>query len=249
MAEQKKATNNNKIRIAALGDIHMEPTKVGIYKELFADISTKADVLCLCGDLTDHGLPREAELLIEELSACTIPIVGVLGNHDYDKDMQKDIAKILSGKISMLNGTNVVVNGVHFSGIKGFGGGFAPLMWGRIGEYAQKVFYDEAEREAEKLENALNELVRTQAEKIVVLMHFSPIKTTVEGDSIELYAFLGSTRFEEVIDRYAIQSVFHAHSHFGTPSGKTGKGAQVYNVSYPLMYKTTPNTPYGLIEL
>jgi Icc-related predicted phosphoesterase len=247
MAED--TSTQKKIRIAALGDIHMEENKVGKYKDLLSEISHNADLLCLCGDLTDHGLATEAQLLAEEFTACSIPVVGVLGNHDYDKDMQRDIIKILAPKIHILNGTYTEINGIHFAGVKGFGGGFAPMMWGRIGEYAQKVFYDEAEREAEQLENAINELVRMQAEKIVVLLHFSPIKATVVGDQIEWYSFLGSSRFEEVIDRYTVEAVFHAHSHFGSPEGKTGKGFPVFNVSYPLMQRTSADHPYRIYEI
>lgn len=238
-----------KVRVAAIGDIHMDETRRGTYKEMFTKLSQEADILCLCGDLTHMGMPNEAEMLAEELQSCTIPIVGVLGNHDYDKDMHKDLAKILSSRMTVLSGNSIEMKGIHFAGIKGFGGGFTPTMWGRIGEYAQKTFYDEAERQAEKLENALNELFRMQTEKIIVLMHFSPIRETVVGEIVELYPFLGSSRFEEVLDRYPITAIMHGHSHFGSPTGKTSKGTPVYNVSQLVNLKVDPQKPYRIFEI
>lgn len=245
----KKKEKPQTIRIAGMGDIHMDETKRGFYRDMFTTISQEADILCLCGDLTHRGLPSEAEMLVEELQACTIPVVGVLGNHDYDKDMQKELIHILSNRMTVLSGTTVAVQGIHFAGIKGFGGGFTPTMWGRIGEYAQKTFYDEAEREAEKLENALNELSRMSSKDVVVLMHFSPIRKTVEGEIVELYPFLGSTRFEEVIDRHKVAAVLHGHSHFGSPFGKTTKDISVYNVAFPLLQKEDKKKPYRIITI
>lgn len=245
---------NEKLRIAAIGDIHIKETSRGTYQSLFEEISKTADVLLLCGDLCDLGLMTEAEILVKELAACTIPIVAVLGNHDYESNNQNEILKLLqSHKVNMLHGTEYILekNGKKygFAGVKGFGGGFRPSMWGRFGEPEQKAFYDAISGEVQQLENGLNRLMRTSdLEKMFVLLHFSPIRETLEGEVQELYAFLGSTRLEEVIDRYPVAAVFHGHAHFGSPKGKTDKDIPVYNVAYPLMQKVYPKQPYLLVE-
>lgn len=243
-----------KIRIAALGDLHVRETSQGAYHELLTEISKNADILVLCGDLTDLGLMTEAEILVKELASCTIPVVGVLGNHDYENDNQQEITKLLvENKISILEGTEYIFekNGVQvgITGVKGFGGGFRPNMWGRFGEKEQKAFYDAIAGEVQQLENGLNRLQSSETNHNIVLLHFSPIRDTLQGEIPELYAFLGSTRLEEVIDRYKVNAVFHAHAHYGSPKGKTEKNIPVYNVAYPLMQKTNPKQPYGLIEI
>lgn len=247
--------NNDKLRIAAIGDIHVRDTSRGTYQNLFEDISKNADVLLLCGDLTDLGLMTEAEILVEELRLCTIPIIAVLGNHDYESDKQDEILQLLQqNKVIVLRGTEYVleVRGKKygFTGVKGFGGGFRPSMWGRFGETEQKAFYDAVANEVQQLENGLNRLQRTaDLVKLFVLLHFSPIRDTLHGELQELYAFLGTTRLEEVIDRYPVTAVFHGHSHFGYPKGKTDKGIPVYNAAYPLMQKTYPKSPYTMVEI
>lgn len=250
MTEKKE----KKLRIAALGDIHIKETSRGTYQTLFEEISKQAEVLLLCGDLTDLGLISEAEILIKELGFVTIPIIAVLGNHDYESDKQKEITQMLQqNKITILHGTEYIleIDGKKygFTGVKGFGGGFRPSMWGRFGEAEQKAFYDAIAGEVQQLENGINRLMRTaDLTKMIVLMHFSPIRETLHGELPELYPFLGSTRLEEVIDRYPISAVFHGHSHFGYPEGKTDKGIQVYNCAYPLMQKVNIQKPYTLVE-
>lgn len=246
---------STKLRIAAIGDIHVRETSSGVYQGLFAEISKNADILVLCGDLTDLGLESEAEVLAKELQACTIPVVGVLGNHDYHNEKQHEVAQILQqGKVMFVHGTEYIFEKdgkkYGFTGCKGFGGGFRPSMWGRFGEAEQKSFYDAVATEVETLENGINRLERSaDIEKKFIVMHFSPIRDTLHGELPELYAFLGSTRLEEVIDRYNVAAVFHGHAHFGYPKGKTDKGIPVYNAAYPVMQKHSPERPYTLIEI
>lgn len=245
---------NDKLKIAALADIHVHETSSGEYKQLFSEISEKADIFLLCGDLTDLGLPEEARVLAQELSVCKIPIVAVLGNHDYESDKPKEVAEILKqAGVFMLEGTDYLheKNGKQYgiTGVKGFGGGFRPYMWGRFGEPEQKAFYDAIAKEVQALENGLNRIQHLPKEQILTLMHFSPIRGTLQGEIPELYAFLGSTRLEEVIDRYELAAVIHGHAHFGSPEGKTAKGIPVYNVAYPLMQRVNPTKPYKLLEL
>lgn len=154
----------------------------------------------------------------------------------------------------MLEGTDFLYekNGNQYgiTGVKGFGGGFQPYMWARFGEKEQKAFYDALAHEIQALENGLNRLQHLPPNQCIVMMHYSPIRATLQGEIPELYAFLGSTRLEEVIDRYAnVAAVFHGHSHFGHPTGKTSKGIPVYNVAYPLMQRISQKQPYRIIEL
>lgn len=247
--EQKKIT------IAALADLHVHETSQGMYKELFSEISEKADMVLLCGDLTDLGTPKEAEVLAEELRAFRIPMIGVLGNHDYESEQVETVSTILkAANVYMLEGTDYLFdrNGKQYgiTGVKGFGGGFLPYMWSRFGEPEQKAFYDALATEIQALENGLNRLRHLPKGHCLVMMHFSPIRGTLHGEIPELYAFLGSTRLEEVIDRYEnVAAVFHGHSHFGAPEGKTSKGIPVYNVAYPLMQRVNAKHPYKIIEL
>lgn len=234
------------MKIAAIGDTHIRENSKGIFSNLFSEISQKADILLLCGDLTDQGLPLEAKILIEELTPCKIPIVGVLGNHDFDGKKQEEIKKILSQKITILETEPVEIKDIGFAGTKGFGGGFDNHILGSFGEEAIKKFVYEAVNEELRLENAIS---RLKTKKKVVLLHYSPIKETVEGEPLEIYPFLGSSRLSEPIDNFDVSTVFHGHCHYGKPIGKTIKGIPVYNVTYPLLKKLTPEQPYVLIEI
>src|SRR5437763_14472390 len=120
---------------AAIGDLHVKEDRTSLFRDLFAEISTKAEVLVLCGDLTDVGKPREAEVLAEDLRVCSIPVIGVLGNHDYASGQAEDVEKILKGAgMHLLKGQSYEANGVAFVGVQGFiggvGGGQLCLGWG-----------------------------------------------------------------------------------------------------------------------
>lgn len=242
--------NNNdaaKIRIAALGDIHVRETSAGLYKDLFAQISQKADVLVLCGDLCDLGLVKEAEVLAEELKSCTIPVVGVLGNHDYESGEQDQVKEILThARMTILDHEPIEIQGVGFAGVKGFGGGFDKYMLSGFGEELHKAYAQEAIQEALRLETQLQRLT---TEKKVVVMHYSPISQTIEGEPREIWSFLGCTRFETPINQYEATVVFHGHAHHGIYAGKTSKGIPVYNVSSPIMQEKNPKQPYAVIEI
>jgi uncharacterized protein len=239
-----------KIKVAALSDIHVKENSKGEYAELFKEISQKAEVLVLCGDLTDLGLPEQAEVLAEELFNCTIPVVGVLGNHDYAAQKEEEVKRILhhSGKITLLdiNHDPVKIKGVNFIGVKGFGGGFDARILGPFGE---KIIYDfvyESINEALNLEKALQQV---DSGKKVIAMHYSPIAQTLKGEPLEIFPFLGCTRLLEPIERFGADVIFHGHAHHGYPNGKTPKGIPVYNVAYPLMQKENRDHPYLLVEV
>lgn len=237
-----------KTRIVALGDIHVGDTMHGAYVDLFQKISTEADVFLMCGDLTQHGLVDEAKVLAEELRSMTIPKLAVLGNHDHENNSSNEIKGILKGVgVIFLDEEVYATDSVGFTGVKGFGGGFGPFMLSYFGEPEVKAFVQAAIDETKNLEVGIGKLAHK--EKKVVIMHYSPIYQTLRGEDTAIYPFLGATRFEEVIDRFNVNLVFHGHAHYGSEHGKTAKGADVYNVAYPLMQRLHENKPYKVIEI
>ena len=234
------------IRIAAVGDLHVSRTSQGRFQTLFGQISNSADVLLLCGDFTDYGTAEEARILARELTASVkIPIVAVLGNHDYEAGRESEITQILQDAgVSVLDGEVTEVLGVGFAGVKGFAGGFGRGALGPWGERAIKSFVQGAIDEALKLEAAL---ARLRTPKRVVLLHYAPIRGTVEGEPVEIYPYLGSSRLEEPINRYRVSAVFHGHAHRGSPEGRTATGVPVYNVAMPLLARLNPDRPPFLI--
>ncbi len=237
----------NKLRVAAVGDLHVHEVSQGLFKEMFAEISEKADVLLICGDFTNLGLLSEAENLAKDLSACTIPILAVLGNHDHQSGQVEEIKKILSGSnVTFLEDETYTINGVGFAGVKGFGGGFDSHIVGSFGEAATKAFVSEGVNEALRLENALHQL---QTEKKVVALHYSPISATVQGEAPEIFAFLGCSRLAETIDRFDVSVVFHGHSHNGQSFGKTLKGIPVYNCAIDVLRKQDPTQNFCIVEV
>ena len=238
-----------RLRIAAMGDLHVSKTSQGAFQPLFSQISEAADVLVLCGDFTDYGLPDEARVLVRELSAAMkIPVIAVLGNHDYEGGKPDEIRQILrDGGVTVLDGEATEVHGVGFAGVKGFAGGFGRGALGPWGERAIKAFVQEAVDEALKLEAAL---ARLRTQKRVALLHYSPIRATVEGEPPEIFAYLGSSRLEEPINRYRVSAVFHGHAHRGSAEGRTSTGVPVYNVAMPLLARLHPErAPYVIVDL
>ena len=241
----KSSTN---VRFAAVGDLHVTKESAGQLRGFFAQASEAADVLLLCGDLTDYGTADEAHVLAEELAAVSVPIVAVLGNHDYESGTPEVVCEALTrAGVRVLDGSACEIEGVGIAGIKGFAGGFGRGSLGAWGEPAIKLFVREAQQEAMKLEAALAKLRTTRR---IALLHYSPITGTVEGEPAEIYPFLGSSRLEEPLLRYPVDAVFHGHAHRGTREGKTINGVPVYNVAKPLLQRTRPDQPpFQLFEL
>jgi Icc-related predicted phosphoesterase len=237
-----------KVRIAAVGDLHYGKGSPVVLQAVFAAINQTADILLLLGDLTDYGHPDEALALAKELSsAVRIPIVGVLGNHDYEAGHEGEVRKILEDSgVVVLNGEACEIQGIGFAGVKGFGGGFGQRMLAPWGEKAVKLFVHEAIEETLKLESALS---RLRTEHRFALLHYAPIAATVEREPLEIYPFLGCSRLEEPLCRYPLNAVFHGHAHRGSPHGKTHSGVPVYNVSLPLMQQLSPAQPFHLEEV
>ena len=237
------------VRIAAMSDVHCGKETAGSLAPVFAQVAAQADVLVLCGDLTDYGLPDEAKLLVREMGGMTrIPIIAVLGNHDYEAGRHTEICDVLSeAGVRVLDGDSHEVLGVGFAGVKGFAGGFGRGALGPWGETAIKQFVHEAINEALKLETAL---ARLRTPQRVAVLHYSPIRETVEGEPPEIFPYLGSSRLEEPLGRYPVSVVFHGHAHNGALEGKTARGVPVYNVSLPLMRKLLPDRPpFRIVEV
>lgn len=235
------------IRLAAIGDLHVTEQSEHRFRDLFAEISEKADVLALCGDLTNFGKTGEAESLAEDLRACTIPTVGVLGNHDHECGQPDEVARILhQAGVTMLGEQAVVLKGVGFAGVKGFLGGFGRGELGAFGESAVKAFVEEAQNEARKLENGLRSL---RTERNVAVLHYAPIAGTVAGEPPEIQSYLGSSRLADAIDRFdTVKAVLHGHAHRGTYEGRTMRGTPVYNCAQFVVQEKF-GRPYALLEI
>ncbi|WP_312329447.1 metallophosphoesterase [Sphingobacterium sp.] len=242
----------NKTTIAALGDIHMNVSQQGKWKIAFEEISEKAKVLLLCGDLTDTGDEEEAELLVSELQSVKIPVLAVLGNHDYEKGRHKQIRQILiDNKIIVLDGEATVVENIGFAGVKGFGGGFDRYMLSMFGEDAMKSFVQEAVNESLLLDRALARLEQEHATiKKVALLHYAPIAETVSGEPEQIYPFLGSTHLMEPLQRRKVSAAFHGHAHAGKFQALSPTGIPIYNVAVPVLRAHHGNDrAYALIDI
>jgi Icc-related predicted phosphoesterase len=223
------------LRVAAVGDIHFDGARSGALRDLFSDVHQSADVLVLCGDLTTHGRREQMQAFTEELAGVDIPIVAVLGNHDFENGENDACTEVLSeAGVHVRDGTNVVIDGVGFAGTKGFAGGFGRGSLGPFGEPLIKEFVNAAVEEALKLERALQQL-RTDTR--IVVLHYSPVVQTVTGEPEMIYPFLGSSRLLQPIDTLGAAAVFHGHAHHGALQAETPAGIPVYNVSLPLLQK------------
>jgi Icc-related predicted phosphoesterase len=233
---------------AAVGDLHCTEDSVGTLRSLFAQASEAADALLLCGDLTDYGTVKEAKILADELTVVSVPVIAVLGNHDYESGVADDVRRTLHAVgVQVLDGEAVEVLGVGIAGAKGFAGGFGRASLGAWGEPAIKQFVNEALHEAMKLESALAKL---RTKRRIALLHYAPISGTVQGEPPEIYAFLGSSRLEDPFLRYPVDWVVHGHAHRGALEGRTVNGIPVYNVAKPLLQRTFADRPaFRLLRL
>jgi Icc-related predicted phosphoesterase len=229
-------------RLAAVGDLHVKKTSQGVLQPLLAPVNELADMLLLCGDLTDYGLPEEAQILARALAAAvTIPIVAVLGNHDYESGQHVEVCKILTeAGVTVLDGEACEIQGTGIAGAKGFSGGFGRATLGAWGEPATKRFVQEAIDEALKFEGAL---ARLRTPRRIAMLHYSPIRATVEGEPLEIFPYLGTSRLEEPLNRHPVNMVFHGHAHHGCLEGSTSTGIPVFNVAMPLLLQKFPDRP------
>jgi Icc-related predicted phosphoesterase len=235
------------VKIAAVGDLHVTEDSVAPYARTFEEASGEADVLVLCGDLTNFGKIPEAEILGEDIAKATVPVLGVLGNHDYECGNPEEVARILhQAGMVVLDEQAHEIDGIGFAGVKGFLGGFGRGELAPFGEPEIKAFVDVVNNEARKLENALRSL---RTEKIVAVLHYSPISETLVGEPIEIFQYLGSARLADALDRFDnIAFIVHGHAHHGTYEGATMRGTPVYTVARPVL-RDTFGKAYALLEV
>lgn len=236
------------MRIAAIGDLHVQETMSQPYRDLFSDMSAAADFILLCGDLTNYGKSSEAEVLASDLASATVPVIAVLGNHDHESGHPEIVKDILTqaGARIMDGGEAVEIEGVGFAGCMGAMGGFGRGMLSAFGEAPVKTFVQTCLEETMKLETGLR-MLRT--ERAVVLLHYAPITDTLEGEPLEIFPFLGNSRLAETIDRFDnVKAVVHGHAHRGVHRGATAKGVPVYNVARPVM-AAMDGPAFALLEI
>jgi Icc-related predicted phosphoesterase len=235
------------MRIAATADLHFTPQRYNALQEQFARVRDEADVLVVAGDLTNFGKPEEIEPLVNALVRLRVPVIAVLGNHDYECGKEAEISKILTAEgIKLLDGSAYERDGVGFAGAKGFVGGFGRGMLTAFGEPEIKTFVRAGIEESLKLERAMSQL---RTKKRVVVLHYSPIAATVEGEAPEIYPFLGTSRLAEVVDRHGADLVVHGHAHNGKPDGKTTAGIPVHNVAITLLKSQHPPAVYRVFDV
>lgn len=235
------------MRIAALADLHFTPQSYDRIRDLMGHVRDEADVLVLAGDLTNYGKPDEMESLLNALVRLRIPIVAVLGNHDYESGQQGELMRMMAAEgIKILDGTGYERDGVGFAGTKGFLGGFGRGVLTAFGEPEVKAFVQAALDETMKLERALMQL---RAEKRVVVLHYSPILETVRGEPEQIFPYLGSSRLAEVVDRHGAKLIIHGHAHHGSAAGKTTAGVPVHNVALPILQQSEPPAAYQVFDI
>jgi Icc-related predicted phosphoesterase len=231
--------------IAAVADIHCHEHMRGQLAESLRGVNERAGALVLAGDLTASGRLIEAKELLSELRWVEIPVVAVLGNHDFEHNEQDQIYDLLKASgVHVLDGesTEMEIGGelVGFAGAKGFAGGFGRYLLTAFGEQSIKDFVLAGLVEVDKLERAISQL---RVDRRVVVLHYSPIRETLTGEPLELYPFLGSSELEKPIDRLGAEVVFHGHSHYGSLYSRTKAGIPVFNVAQSLV------VTYHLFEL
>lgn len=235
------------MRIAAVADLHFSPQMYDRIREPMSRVRDEADLLVIAGDITNYGKVDELGSVLNALVRLRIPIVAVLGNHDYESGQAEELMKMMSGEgIKVLDGSGYERDGIGFAGTKGFLGGFGRGMLTAFGEPQLKSFVQASIDEALKLERALS-MLRT--EKRVVVTHYAPIVDTVRGEPPEIFPYLGSGRLAEVIDRHQAVLALHGHAHHGAPEGKTVGGVPVYNVALSLLMSRNGKMPYRLFEV
>src|SRR2546423_12803390 len=215
------------MRVAATADLHFTPARFSALHDQLNRVRDEADVFVLAGDLTNFGRPDEMEPLLNVLVRLRLPVIVVLGNHDYESDRQVELMRMLTQEgIKVLDGTAYERDGVGFAGTKGFVGGFGRGMLTAFGEAELKVFVQASIDEAIKLERAMAQL---RTPKRVVVLHYSPIAATVQGEAAEIFPFMGTSRLAEVVDRHGADLVVHGHAHHGALEGEATGGRPAYN--------------------
>jgi Icc-related predicted phosphoesterase len=233
MAERSETT----IRVAAAGDVHCREGNREEVARAFASLRGEADVVLLAGDLTAVGEPAEARVLAEACAPLEIPVLAVLGNHDWHANRTEELTGVLTeAGIDVLDRDSRVIDlgGVEVGviGTKGFVGGFAGSHLSDFGEPALRMIYADATAEVKALARGLQQVATCPVR--IVLLHYAPTEQTLEGESPGIWTYLGTDRLAGPIREHEPDMVLHGHAHAGTLQGKID-GVPVYNVSIPLM--------------
>jgi Icc-related predicted phosphoesterase len=235
------------MRIAATADLHFTPQNYDRIREQMNRVRDEADLMVIAGDLTNYGRVQEMESLLNALVRLRVPIVAVLGNHDYESGQAEQLMQMMTAEgIKVLDGTGYERDGVGFAGTKGFLGGFGRGILTAFGEPEVKAFVQTSVDEALKLERALSQL---RTEKRVIVVHYAPIGDTIKGEPNEIYPYLGNSRLAEVADRHGANLILHGHAHHGSPDGKTTAGIPVHNVALHILQQQDPPVPYRVFEV
>jgi len=235
------------VRIAATADLHFTAARFGHLHEQLNRAREEADVFVIAGDLTNYGHPDEMEPLLNVLVRLRLPVIVVLGNHDYESGREADLMRMLTQEgIKVLDGSAYERDGVGFAGTKGFVGGFGRGVLTAFGEPEIKTFVRASIEEALRLERAMSQL---RTKKRVVVLHYAPILATIDGEAPEIYPFLGTSRLAEVIDRHGADLVVHGHAHKGKCDGKTPGGVAVHNVAITLLESQPPHAIYRVFDV
>jgi Icc-related predicted phosphoesterase len=235
------------MRVAATADLHFTPARFTALKDQLNRVRDEADVLVLAGDLTNFGQPSEMEPLLNTIVRLRIPTIAVLGNHDYESGQQDELMRMMTNEgLKVLDGSAYEREGIGFAGTKGFVGGFGRGVLTAFGEPEIKTFVRASIDEALKLERAMSQL---RTKKRIVVLHYAPIAATVEGESPEIYPFLGTSRLAEVIDRHGADLVIHGHAHNGRTDGRTPGGVRVHNVAITLLQSQEPPAVYRVFDV
>ncbi len=221
------------IRIAAAADIHGADVHRARLEAAFAELGERADLVLLAGDLTTHGEPEQAEVVAEACRRLDVPVVAVLGNHDFHAGREHEVAEVLraAGVCVLQRDWTILELGeteVGIAGTKGFVGGFPGSTLPDFGESLLRQVYAETTAEQEALAEGLRCVAH--ADLRVVLLHYAPIEETVEDEPLGIRAFLGSSRLAIPIAEYPPDLVLHGHAHLGRFEGRIGD-VPVYNVA------------------
>ena len=240
---ERRRPTSGVLRVAAVGDFHCGIGDVGLFRDTFAEANVKADVLVLAGDMTRRGELAEFKVVAGELADVKIPIVGVLGNHDYEANqVAEGAAELTSRGIHLLDGDGFqLLEQVGFAGVKGYMGGFGRGTLTAFGEPETKAFVGTTLTQVQALELALRRLATPIR---IVVTHYAPVLSTVVGEPEIIHPYLGTDRLAEPLDRYGCTVAFHGHAHSGTLSGHTIGGVPVFNVSLPLLRREDPSRSF-----
>ena len=225
------------IRLAAVGDVHIDKDVLGRFRPALEELPERADVLLVAGDLTRHGTVDEARCFATEFGGLGVPVVVVLGNHDHQSDQQARVTDVLvDSGITVLEGEATVLelhgHRLGIAGVKGFGGGFAGASASNFGEREMKDFVGTTEVVSQRLEKALNSV---DVDALVALTHYAPVPETLVGEPLEIYAFLGCYQLGRAIDAAPTALALHGHAHHGSERGRTPGGVPVRNVAHPVI--------------